>query len=122
MGPALAAAVGTTDAAGIAKWSLIGKAITDWVAEKGQYASGLVGFVGGASPGAVTGAGLLFFTESPGAILAAAAGSTDASGILEWTAIGAALEAHLAFVMRIAPTALVNSGTGGPITGTATVS
>ncbi len=118
MGVVLAASAGSVDAAGIAKWSAIAAALVSWIGTYGCYGpAGLIGFVG-PNPGPVTGIGLVQFTnEAIGPDLAAAAGVTDATGIATWAAIGATILTTIKAFGQIAPGAMVNPGTGGPVTG-----
>lgn len=118
MGLVLAASAGSIDAAGIAKWTAVASVLVNWVGAYGRYGpAGLIGFVG-PSPGAVTGTGLVqFANEAIGPDLALAVGVADAVGIATWTAIGAAILTTIKASGQIAPGAMVNPGTGGPVTG-----
>ena len=123
MGLLLAAASGSVDAAGITKWTNIARALVDWMGANAVYGpAGLVGYTGLGS-GPVTGSGQLqFIDENIGPTLAEAAGSTDATGIAKWIAIGAAFIAAVKTSGQIAPTSLQNPGPSGPVTGAGTFS
>jgi hypothetical protein len=119
LGLAMAAGAGSVDAAGIAKWTAIAEALTSWMSVAGGInPSTLIAYVGLGS-GPVTGTALLSFT-GPCATLPAAAGATDPPGILAWTAIALAIQTHL--MLGLVTPIMVNPGTGGPVTGTGTVS
>lgn len=123
LGLLLAAASGSVDAAGITKWTNIARALVDWMGANAVYGpAGLVGYTGVGS-GPVTGSGQVqFLDENIGPPLAEAAGSTDATGIAKWMAIGAAFIAAVKTNGQIAPTSLQNPGPSGPVTGAGTFS
>ena len=123
LGIALAAASLSTDAAGIVKWTNIGRTLVTFVSTNAAYGpAGLVGYTGLGS-GPVTGLGQVqFVNEIIGPSLAEAAGSTDAVGIAKWTAIGAVIINSIKAAGLITPTSLVNPGPVGPVTGAGTFS
>lgn len=123
LGILLAAASGSVDAAGITKWTNIARALVDWMGMNAVYGrAGLVGYTGVGS-GPVTGSGQVqFLDENIGPTLAEAAGSTDATGIAKWMAIGTAFITAVKTNGQIAPTSLQNPGPSGPVTGVGTFS
>ncbi len=125
LGILLAAASLSLDAAGIEKWINVANCLVGWVGQYATYSGiGLVAFVG-IPPGPVTGSGLVTFSnEIIGPDLATAAGilPDDATGIAKWTAVGAAIITTIKACGMITPSAMVNPGTGGPVTGAGTFS
>lgn len=120
LGVALAAASGSVDQAGIAKWIGVGTAICSWLPGNATVNPGLMVGAGGS----VSGFGNLTFSNVPdfGVQLANGAGSTDKKGIERWTAVGIAITDHLVSVGQVVPGSFAYPDpAGGPVTGTGTL-
>lgn len=114
LGTTLAAAAGSTDLAGVAKWSAIALAAcasaSTWIALP-------TAFVANPAGGPVTGTGTVATAGGLGAALVVAAGPTDAVGIASWTAIGSAIELTATSAAIVLPSAFASPPGGGAVTG-----
>jgi len=118
LGIQLAAAAGSVDAAGLSKWAAIASEYGNWLSQGGIDPSTLIAYVGVTPPtGAVTGTALLHFNGPPN--FAQAIGITDSTGAARWKAIAAAVQTHMQLALMTP--AMINPGTGGPVTGTGTI-
>lgn len=95
LGEALAAAVPATDEEGILKWKALGNALCNHISKYGQ--ANPTAYVASPTGGAVTGQGTLSFSTSTfdtplGQVIGV---FPDTTGMTVWTALGAAILAHL---------------------------
>lgn len=114
LGVTLAAAAGSLDAVGLAKWNAIALAAC---ATASTWLALPTAFVANPAGGPVTGTGTIVATGGLGAALVVAAGSLDAVGIASWTAIGSAIELTATSAALVLPIAFVSPPGGGAVTG-----
>lgn len=116
LGLALAAAAGSVDPKGITQWTSVATALLTWLPPNTIVLPGLMVAAGVA----VTGLADMQFPAGPtlGPLLAIAAGSVDAIGIANWTAVGLAVVTHLTAFCKGNPDNFVANPVGGPVTGT----
>ena len=122
LGPLLAAASASVDAAGIAAWAAVGLALGGWMNGNAIINPSTLIAVPGVNPAPLSGFGKVAFKGTGlGQALASAAGSTDDPGIERWAAIGDAVTAHMTenAVMNVG--AMQAPGPGGPVTGLGTL-
>lgn len=118
LGTTLAAAAGSLDAVGLAKWNAIALAAcgtaSTWLALPTTFVANPAG-------GPVTGTGTIQTNGGLGAALVLAAGSLDAKGMASWAAIGSAIELTATSAALVMPVAFVSPPGGGAVTGVGSI-
>lgn len=118
LGPLLAAAAGSIDAAGITKWTAVANEYAQWLGTCGVNPSTLVAWVGPLPPvGPVSGVATLSLVGKPD--FATKIGLTDEAGITHWGAVADAIVAQL--TLAVVTPVMTNPAGGGPLTGVGSI-